>query len=57
MFLANNGAFPDTQKHRYQRLDVLWKNEELNEAVRKFVRENGCVKDKKNLYVLLSVGG
>lgn len=38
-----------TQQGRYQRSGVLWNNEELNEAVRKFVRENGCVKGKKNL--------
>ena len=49
VFLANNGVFPDTQQGRYQCSGILWKNEELNEAVRKFLRENGCVKGKKNM--------
>jgi hypothetical protein len=57
VFFANNGSFPDTQQGRYQRSGVLWKNEELNEAVRKFVRENGCVKGKKTSHVLPSVSG
>lgn len=41
--------FPESQQGCYQRSGVLWQNEELNESVRKFVRENGCVWGKKNL--------
>ena len=41
--------FPDSQQGSYQRSGVLWQNEELNKCVRKFVRENGCVKGKKNM--------
>ena len=41
--------FPESQQGCYQRSGVLWQNEELNESVCKFVRENGCVRGKKNL--------
>ena len=49
IFIDNEGVFPDSQQGSYQRSGVLWQNEELNKCVRKFVRENGCVKGKKNM--------
>ena len=49
IFVSSEGMFPESQQGCYQHSGVLWQNEELNESVRKFVCENGCVRGKKNL--------
>ena len=49
IFTENNYDFPETQQSKYQCSGVLWQNEELNRKVRKYVRENACVKGRPNM--------
>ena len=48
-FLANGGCFPDTLQGKYQRQEILWNSEELNQKVRKYIRRNALMKGQLNL--------
>ena len=48
-FYEYAGSFPDSEQGCYQRTGVLWRDEELNEAARGYVRQNAVVKGRPNM--------
>ncbi len=49
LFYDKAGTFPDSEQGYYQRRGVLWSDEELCEAARRYVRESAVAKGRPNM--------
>ena len=47
--IANGGSFAESKQGQYQRIGVLWENEEFTKRASEYVRANAAAKGKPNL--------